>query len=186
MELFDRYIEHHHDQFIAELKEFVAQPRISATGEGMARMAELTRQKMEALGAAVKILELGPDDPPVIYATLGQGERTLLIYNHYDVQPVDPLDLWDSPPFEPTYRDGKLFARGISDNKGNLLYRIQAIRAWLETVGPLPCKINWFIEGSEETGSPNWSHFAWLTATCSKPMAVCGRWAMSMRPTGRC
>jgi acetylornithine deacetylase/succinyl-diaminopimelate desuccinylase-like protein len=159
MEQFDRYLKQNHDPFIAELKEFVAQPSVSATGEGIAQMAQMTRQKMEDLGATVQMLEIGPNDPPVVYATLGQGERTLLIYNHYDVQPVDPIELWDSPPFEPTYRDGKLFARGISDNKGNLMYRIQAIRAWQETVGPLPFKINWFIEGSEETGSPNLEPF---------------------------
>jgi len=156
---FDAYIEQHQEQFIEELKAFVAQPSVSATGEGIAEMAQMVRQKMLDLGAEVQLMEVGPGEPPVVFASLGQGERTLLIYNHYDVQPVDPIELWDSPPFEATLRDGKLYARGVSDNKGNLLYRIQAVRAWLETVGPLPFKLNWFIEGEEETGSPNLEPF---------------------------
>lgn len=159
MQQFDTYINQHQSEFLSELKTFCAQPSISATGEGIEAMAGLVREKMAGLGASVQTLEIGPADPPVVYASLGQGERTLLIYNHYDVQPVDPIELWDSPPFEPTEREGKIYGRGVSDNKGNLLYRIQAIRAWQETMGPLPFKINWFIEGSEETGSPNLEPF---------------------------
>ena len=159
MQHFDTYIIDHQTDFINELKSFVAQPSISATGEGIEVMAQMVHQKMEGLGATVQVLEVAPNEPPVVYASLGSGDKTLLIYNHYDVQPVDPIELWDSPPFEPTLRDGKLYARGVSDNKGNLLYRIQAIRAWLETVGPLPFRINWFIEGEEETGSPNLEPF---------------------------
>ncbi|MFC1976501.1 M20/M25/M40 family metallo-hydrolase, partial [Chloroflexota bacterium] len=104
-------------------------------------------------------LEVAPDEPKVVYATLGQREKTLLIYNHYDVQPADPLELWDSPPFEPTQREGKLYARGISDNKGHIMLRVQAVRAWQETRGDLPFKINWFIEGEEETGSSHLEPF---------------------------
>ncbi|MBN1991438.1 MAG: M20/M25/M40 family metallo-hydrolase [Anaerolineae bacterium] len=159
MDTFDQYIEQHQDEFITELKSFCAQPSISATGEGMAEMAQMTREKMVELGADVQMLEIAPDEPPVVYATLGQGEKTLLIYNHYDVQPVDPLDLWHSPPFEPTLRNGRLYARGAADNKGHIMYRAQAIRAWQETTGPLPLKIIWFIEGEEETGSPHLEPF---------------------------
>ncbi len=164
MESFDRYIEQHRHEFIDELKTFCAQPSIAATGEGMAEMAELVRAKMVELGADVQMLTVAPDAPKIVYATLGQGDKTLLIYNHYDVQPADPLELWHSPPFEPTLRDDKLYARGVSDNKGHIMYRIQAIRAWQETVGPLPCKINWFIEGEEETGSPHLEPFCMANA----------------------
>jgi len=159
METFDQYIEQHREDFIEELITFAAQPSIAATGEGIAEMAVLTRQKMVELGAKVEMLEVAPDEPPVVYATLGQGKKTLLIYNHYDVQPVDPLELWASPPFTPTLRDGKLYGRGVSDNKGHIIGRIQAIRAWYETMGDLPCKIIWFIEGEEETGSPHLEPF---------------------------
>jgi acetylornithine deacetylase/succinyl-diaminopimelate desuccinylase-like protein len=164
MQAFDNYIEQHKDNFIEELKTFCAQPSISATGEGIEEMTKMVRQEMLKLGAEVQILEVAPGEPKVVYASLGEGDKTLLIYNHYDVQPADPLELWDSPPFEPTLRDGKMYGRGVSDNKGNLLYRVQAIRAWLETVGPLPFKINWFIEGEEETGSPNLEPFCMANA----------------------
>lgn len=159
MQVFDDFINANREQFLDELKEFVAQPSVSATGEGIDKMARMVREKMEGLGAEVRMLEVGPGEPPVVYASLGSGDKTLLIYNHYDVQPVDPIELWESPPFVPTIRDGKMFARGVSDNKGNLLYRIQAVRTWLETVGPLPFRLNWFIEGEEETGSPNLEPF---------------------------
>lgn len=159
MHSFDSYIEQHHDAFIEELKSFCAQPSIAATGEGIPEMADLVERKLVEIGATTQRLEIAPDEPPVVYATLGTGDKTLLIYNHYDVQPVDPIELWHSPPFEPTIRGDKIFGRGVSDNKGHLLQRIQAIRAWQATVGPLPCKINWFIEGEEEIGSPHLEPF---------------------------
>ncbi len=159
MKTFDQYIEQHHTEFVAELKTFCAQPSIAATGEGMANMAELVRHTMSDLGATVQLLEIAPHAPKIVYATLGQGDKTLLIYNHYDVQPVDPLNLWDSPPFAPTLRDGNLYARGVADDKGHITSRVQAIRAWRATQGELPCKIIWFIEGEEETGSPHLEPF---------------------------
>ena len=159
METFDRYIDQHRDEFIEELRAFASQPSIAATGEGIAEMAQLTRAKMEGLGATVQMLEVAPGEPPVVYASLGRGDKTLLIYNHYDVQPTDPLELWDSPPFAPTVRDGHIYGRGIADNKGHIMVRTQAIRAWLATMGELPFKINWFIEGEEETGSPHLEPF---------------------------
>ncbi|MDM8520626.1 M20/M25/M40 family metallo-hydrolase [Anaerolineales bacterium HSG6] len=159
MQPFLEYINQHQDQFIDELKPFCAQPSVSATGEGLLDMAEMVRQKMLDLGAEVQMLTPGPDAPPIVYTTLGSGSKTLLIYNHYDVQPVDPIELWDSPPFEPTIRDGKIYGRGVADNKGHLIGRIQAIRAWQETMGELPCRIIWFIEGEEEMGSTNLESF---------------------------
>jgi len=159
MQPFLDYINQHQEQFINELKPFCAQPSVSATGEGLADMAEIVRQKMLDLGATVQTFTPGPGAPPIVYATLGSGPKTLLIYNHYDVQPVDPIELWDSPPFEPTIRDGKIYGRGVADNKGHLIGRIQAIRAWQETMGELPCRINWFIEGEEEMGSTHLESF---------------------------
>ena len=159
MHTFNHYVDQHITQFLDELKSFCAQPSIAATGEGIPEMADLVRETLADLGAEVQLLRLTPDSPPIVYGTLGQGDKTLLIYNHYDVQPADPLELWDSPPFEPTIRDGKIYGRGVSDNKGHIMNRVQAIRAWLETVGPLPFKINWFIEGEEEVGSPHLETF---------------------------
>lgn len=168
MESFDRYLETHRDEFLTELQAFCAQPSIAATGEGIPEMANLVRQKMDGLGAEIQLLEVAPDEPKIVYASLGEGDKTLLIYNHYDVQPADPLDQWDSPPFEPTVRDGKLYGRGVADNKGHIMVRVQAIRAWLETIGPLPFKINWFIEGEEETGSPHLEPFCMANADLLK------------------
>jgi acetylornithine deacetylase/succinyl-diaminopimelate desuccinylase-like protein len=84
----------------------------------------------------------------------------MLVYNHYDVQPPDPLDEWESPPFEPTIRDGRLYARGVADDKGDLLCRLQAIEAYREAVGPLPLRLRFLIEGEEEIGSPHLAPFA--------------------------
>ncbi len=91
---------------------------------------------------------------PVVYAERhGRSNKTLLFYNHYDVQPPEPLDLWESPPFEPTLRDGKLYARGVSDDKGHLVSRLYAIDALLACDGELPCNIKFIVEGEEEVSS---------------------------------
>jgi acetylornithine deacetylase/succinyl-diaminopimelate desuccinylase-like protein len=95
---------------------------------------------------------------PVVFAEMGgagDGDRTLLSYGHYDVQPPEPLELWKSDPFEPEVRDGVLFARGVADDKGDVMARIQALRLYQEERGPLPFKLKFLIEGEEEVGSPN-------------------------------
>ena len=142
---FAAYLDSHHEQFLDELKHYLRQPSIAAQNTGIREMAELARQRLEARGFAVRILPTGGH--PVVFAELGDGPKTLLIYDHYDVQPPEPLELWESPPFEPTVRDGNLYARGVADNKGDQMCRMQAIEAWLATRGPLPCKIKWVIEG---------------------------------------
>jgi len=159
MEKFNAYVEANADRFIEELKEFCRQPSIAAQGIGLEEMAELVRARMEKLGAEVRLMPV-PDAPPVVYGELGDGPRTLLIYNHYDVQPPDPLDLWESEPFDAQIRDGKFYARGVADDKGDLLARIQATEAYLATLGELPLKIKWFVEGEEEVGSPHLAPFA--------------------------
>src|SRR6185369_2046946 len=94
-----------------------------------------------------------PDGAPVVYAEAGEGEPTLLCYNHYDVQPPEPLELWDSPPFEPTVRDGRLYARGVSDDKGQLVSRLAALDAVRAVRGRLPGRVKFVVEGEEEIGS---------------------------------
>jgi acetylornithine deacetylase/succinyl-diaminopimelate desuccinylase-like protein len=155
---FDNYIAAHQEKFIEDLKAFLRQPSIAATGEGVHEMANLLQRRLESIGAQVQQFPTGR--APIVYAELGSGPRTLMIYNHYDVQPADPIDLWTTPPFEPTLRDGKLFARGVSDDKGDLVCRIQAIESWQKTIGVLPLKIKWVIEGEEEVGSENLAEFA--------------------------
>jgi acetylornithine deacetylase/succinyl-diaminopimelate desuccinylase-like protein len=158
MPTFDAFLAEQHNRFINDLKSFVAQPSVAATGDGMIEMAALVQQRLEQIGATVQQIPTG--GAPIVYAELGSGSRTLLIYNHYDVQPPDPIDLWTTPPFEPSLRDGKLYARGVSDNKGDLSCRLHAIEAWQKTIGPLPLKIKWVIEGEEEVGSPHLAAFA--------------------------
>src|ERR1700733_9162074 len=87
------------------------------------------------------------------------GRRTVLIYGHYDVQPADPLDLWETPPFEPTVRDGRIFARGATDNKGQILAHILGVEQALKEKGELPVNVTFVIEGEEETGSPTLDEF---------------------------
>lgn len=156
---FDAYVDANAERFIEELKDFCRQPSISAQGAGVDEMAVLVHSRLKKLGAKTRLMQVR-GGPPVVYGEMGDGQRTLLIYDHYDVQPPDPLDLWESGPFDPQIRGGKLYARGVADNKGNLLARVQAVEAYLATIGELPLKIKWFVEGEEEVGSPHLADFA--------------------------
>jgi acetylornithine deacetylase/succinyl-diaminopimelate desuccinylase-like protein len=201
VQAFDAYLLAHRERLLEDYKDFLRQPSVAATGQGIPEMAALVARRLSALGAEVKVVPTAGDAPPVVWAELGQGERELLIYNHYDVQPAEPLELWESPPFEPTVRDGKLFARGASDDKGELATRIHATEAWLATQGPLPFKIKWLIEGEEEVGSPHihaWveQHGDWLHKPDGRPMDAClwefggfdehGRFQLTMGVKGIC
>jgi acetylornithine deacetylase/succinyl-diaminopimelate desuccinylase-like protein len=142
------------DQSLEELSRLCAQPSISAQGLGMRECAELVMEMLRERGFKTELMPT--KGFPVVYAELsGRSDRTLLLYNHYDVQPPEPLELWDSPPFEPTIREGKMYARGVSDDKGHIICRLAAIDALLEVDGELPCNIKFVIEGEEETSSPN-------------------------------
>src|SRR5881409_2037759 len=155
---FDAYVRGRAGEYLAELKALVRQPTVSAQRIGVAETARLVLERTRRAG--VDAAELSVDGgPPTIVGETGSGERTLLVYNHYDVQPPDPLDEWSTPPFEPTERAGKLFGRGVSDNKGNLMARLQAIEAYRATVGELPLRIRVLFEGEEEIGSEHLADF---------------------------
>src|SRR5438046_3093098 len=149
---FDDYVRARVPQYLDELKALIRQPTVSAQGIGIADTARivLDRARRAGIDASARSVDGGP---PTIVGETGRGERTLLIYNHYDVQPPDPLDEWETPPFEPTERDGYLYGRGVSDNKGNLMARLQAIETYRATVGELPLRIRVLFEGEEEIGS---------------------------------
>ena len=153
------YIESHMEDTIARLQAFCRQPSIAAQGAGMAEMAELVRCTLAAAGAAVELVPTA-GYPVVVGRFCGTGSKTLMFYNHYDVQPPEPLDLWDSPPFAAEIRDGHLYARGVADNKGNLVARLAAVEAWLAVRGELPLNVVFVAEGEEEIGSPNLGPFA--------------------------
>src|SRR5215217_290626 len=148
------------DDLLGELNEFLRMTSISAQPDesgGFREYAQWVARKLEEAGAEARIMET--DGHPVVYAETGGGSKTLLSYGHYDVQPPEPLELWESEPFEPTIRDGSLYARGVADDKGDVLARIQALRLYREEHGPLPFKLKFFIEGEEEIGSPSLAPF---------------------------
>ncbi len=148
----DAYLETHLDKSIEELSRLCAQPSVAAQNWGLDECAELVGEMLRQRGFKVQIIPT--EGAPVIYAERsGKGDKTLLFYNHYDVQPPEPLELWESPPFEPSLRDGKLFARGVSDDKGHLVSRLFAIDALLQEEGDLPCTIKFAVEGEEEVSS---------------------------------
>jgi acetylornithine deacetylase/succinyl-diaminopimelate desuccinylase-like protein len=153
------YLEQNQERFDEELLDFLRIPSVSTAperAEDVRKAAEWVRRRLRAAG--VPFLEL-IDTPrhPVVFGRWVTDERkpTLLLYGHYDVQPVEPLDLWESPPFEPTLRNGLLYARGSSDMKANMLTLIQAIEAIGKTSGQLPVNLLILFEGEEEIGSPN-------------------------------
>lgn len=154
-EAYDRYIEQNFDAVIEELRHFCSKPTLAGQGVGLEDGVTLVREALEPLGARVKIAPIGDDTPPVVLAELGSGACTLLFYNHYDVQPPEPLELWDSPPYAGDVRDGRFYARGVADDRGDLLSRVLAIRAYQATIGDVPLRIRWLVEGEEEVGSPH-------------------------------
>lgn len=148
----DRWLEDRLDESLEELRRLVAQPSVVAQKVGIGPCADLVASMLRARGFATEILPTG-GSPVVVAERGGRSDRTLVIYNHYDVQPPEPLDLWTSPPFEPALRDGRLYGRGVSDDKGHLVARLHAIDALLAASGELPCRIKFVIEGEEEVGS---------------------------------
>jgi acetylornithine deacetylase/succinyl-diaminopimelate desuccinylase-like protein len=156
------YLDEHAGKAQTVLEMLARQPSIAAQNVGMNEAADLVESLLSE--ASFKTQGLHAEGaPPAIYgeqlASTEQGNSpfTLLLYNHYDVQPAEPLELWESPPFEPTVRDGNLYARGVSDNKGEIATRLAAVHALRAVYGTLPINVRWIIEGEEEVGSP---HFA--------------------------
>jgi acetylornithine deacetylase/succinyl-diaminopimelate desuccinylase-like protein len=150
---FDALVSERLPRWTEELVEYLA---ISSEGgdiEGLRRAADWTADRLRRAGATVELLELGSDVPPLVVGELGEGPRTITGVQHYDVQPAAPLELWTTPPYEPAIRDGRVWARGATDNKGEFLPRLWALEAWRDAVGPLPCRVRFLVEGEEETGS---------------------------------
>ena len=150
----DQAIERNKEAALQELSAFCAQPSISAQGVGMREMAALVRQSLERRGFETRLVETRRH-PAILAERSGRGNASVLFYNHYDVQPPDPLEQWISPAFKPTVRDGKLFARGAMDDKGHLACRLAALDAVRDVYGELPCTVKLLIEGEEEIASPN-------------------------------
>ena len=177
------YVDSHFDEFIQELREAVKRPSIAAQNIGMAEAAAYFRDLLEKHGVSARLIPT--DGYPVVYGEIkGESDKTVLFYDHYDVQPPDPLDEWESDPFAGDIRDGKMFARGVSDNKGNACARIQAVSTLLKTRGKLPVNVKFLIEGEEEIGSPHLSDF--IRDNSELLRADCGVWESGyMGPDGR-
>src|SRR6478752_5906013 len=157
------YINVNRDRYVEELKQYLAIPSISALPEHAAdtrRAAEWTAEALRTAGMQnVKLIDT-PGNPVVYGEWLGApGKPTILFYGHYDVQPVDPVNLWTSPPFEATVRDGEIYARGAADDKGQVFMHIKAVEAFMKQGGSLPVNLRFFIEGEEEVGSVHLDQF---------------------------
>lgn len=158
MEKVLNYIEENKDRFLEELFEAIRIPSVSSLSEhkeDMVRMAELLKTKLLEAGCD-KADVMPSDGNPVVYGEkiVDPSAPTVLVYGHYDVMPVDPIDLWVSPPFEPEVRDGKIYARGADDDKGQSFMQIKAFEALVKT-DSLKVNVKFMIEGEEEIGSPN-------------------------------
>lgn len=154
------YIEANAAETVGQLERLCRAPGISAQRTGLHETAALVVAEMQAMGIRTR-LEDTCTGVPVVYGELASPDaaRTLLVYNHYDVQPAEPLELWTDPPFTPTIREGRLYARGATDNKGNIASRLAAVRALQAVLGHVPVTLKFLIEGEEEISSPGLPDF---------------------------
>ncbi|MFC2103237.1 dipeptidase [Bacteroidota bacterium] len=157
------YINSNKNRYIRELTEFLRIPSISTLEENkkdMMKGAEFVSSKLRDAGMN-KVSVIKTDGHPLVYAEWleAPGKPTIVIYGHYDVQPIDPIELWETAPFDPTIRNGKIYARGATDDKGQMYTHIKSVEAFLKTKGALPINVKFIIEGEEEIGSTSLSKF---------------------------
>jgi len=155
----EKLVEQKKDEYLETLFTLLRQKSISAQNIGMEECSNLVKNMMEEIGIKTRLIET--EGHPVVYGEIINDPEnfTLLIYGHYDVQPADPIDEWNTPPFEPTIVDGKIFCRGAGDNKGQITAQLLAIKTYQEVFGNLPINLKFVIEGEEESGSPNLAKF---------------------------
>lgn len=163
MEKVIQHIENNFNNYLEELKEYISIPSISTLDENkkdMITCANYVADKLKSAGMK-KTKVIKTDGHPLVYGEWmgAPGKPTVLIYGHYDVQPVDPLDEWKTPPFELTVKAGKMYARGANDNKGQNFVHIKSVESYFKTDGTLPCNVKFLIEGEEEIGSSNLGKF---------------------------
>jgi len=153
-----KFIDKNKNSLLKDLQTLIHQPSISAKNEGIDECSVLVSKILKKSGIKSEILRLGTNAAPLVYGEVkskNNPNTTLLFYNHYDVQPVEPLELWDDPPFSGKIIGNKIFGRGASDDKGELITRIKAVESYLKTYGDVPCNVKFIIEGEEENGSKN-------------------------------
>ena len=151
-----KHVDSHMNNLISDLQTLIRQPSVSAKNEGIEECAKLVQTLLKNSGINSELLRLKKGVAPLVYGEIKSKQnpkKTLMFYNHYDVQPAEPFDLWEFPPFSATRKGNKIFGRGATDDKGELITRIKAVEAYLKTTGDVPCNIKFVIEGEEETGS---------------------------------
>lgn len=151
-----KHVDAHLDELVSDLQTLIRQPSVSAKNEGIEECATLVHKLLKKSGVKSEILRLKKGVAPIVFGEVKSKqnpEKTLMFYNHYDVQPAEPFDLWDYPPFSGTRKGNKIFGRGATDDKGELITRIKAVEACLKATGDVPCNVKFVIEGEEETGS---------------------------------
>ena len=158
----DAYLEHHRERFEQDLCHWLTMPSVStdsAFQQDVRNAADWLYKRLHSLELKCEMIETCGH--PIVYAESPPvpGAPTVLVYGHYDVQPPDPLDEWETPPFEPSIRNGKVYARGATDDKGQLITHVFSVEAWMETFGKLPLQIKFLIEGEEECGSAGLNEF---------------------------
>ncbi len=153
-----KFVDNNLNELISELQILIRQPSVSAKNEGIEDCAKLVARILKKSGIHSEILRIKKGVAPLVYGEVKSKKnpnKTLLFYNHYDVQPVEPFELWDDEPFSGKIKGNKIFGRGSSDDKGELITRIKAVEAFLKTDGDVTCNIKFLIEGEEEPGSAN-------------------------------
>lgn len=151
----DELVTRRFDAFVEELCECVRIPSVSAEpSEGLQQMADWLATQLDGLGFNINLVPVDGYAPAVVGRLRGEGQRRLLLYSHYDVQPADPIEEWAYSPFAAMGRNGVIYGRGICDDKADIASRLHALRAWREANGELPFEVVWLSEGAEEIGSP--------------------------------
>jgi acetylornithine deacetylase/succinyl-diaminopimelate desuccinylase-like protein len=151
-----KFVDNNLNGLVSQLQTLIRQPSVSAKNEGIEECAKLVAKIMKKSGISSEILRLKKEIAPVVYGEVRSKKnpgKTILFYNHYDVQPAEPFDLWDDEPFSGKIIGNKIFGRGSSDDKGELITRIKAVEAYLKATGDVPCNVKFVVEGEEETGS---------------------------------
>jgi len=156
---FDRYVDRHARSFTERLQGLCRMPSVAARGTGMRAIAENVEQMMQRIGIGTRAFRFG-NGYPIIYGECGGGPQSFLVYGHYDVQPVGHLSEWSTGPFAATIVDGKLFARGAANSKGDLVARLAAVEAYQKTFGKLPVSLRFLVDGEDGLGSPSLYRFA--------------------------
>ena len=151
-----QHIDKNMNGLISDLQILIRQPSVSAKNQGIEECAKLVQMLLKKSGISSEILQLKKGVSPIVFGEIKSKQnpnKTLLFYNHYDVQPVEPIDLWNDPPFSGVQKGNKIFGRGATDDKGELITRVKAVESCLKTTNDVPCNIKFVIEGEEETGS---------------------------------